>query len=333
MADFKNGYILTEKGKELQAAVEAGTMNLKLTKLECGSGEVQSIEEYASLDALVNKQCAMLVLDITNKGNLCTIKSSLSSDSIEAGFFATELGLYAIGVGNTEILYAVGYDENPSYIPGKYDGTATECEFNITITFSSDSTIEITYPTEVTKIVELVQNKALEVAENTKQVADNTLTATNAASNAEISAKNAEISAKNAEISALNAKSSETNAKSSEDNSADSAKQAKVSEENAKSSAETSTSNLKEVTSLAGQVQENKESCEISESNAKTSEDNAKASELAAKKSADIAKNTEDNIFREQVQADWNETNENDKAFIKNKPKEVANEDIDALFN
>ena len=109
-------------------------------------------------------------------------------------------------------------------------------------------------------------------------------------------AEEAKASEQKATTSANNAKASETNAKTSEVN-------AKASET---ASANSATASATSATAAKG-----------SEDKAKASEVNAKASEIAAAESANQA-------AQGQLNADWNETNTGSKAFIKNKPENLA---------
>ena len=54
MADYADGYIITEKGKSLQAKVEAGAA-LKLTRMVLGNGTIESIDEYKDAERLKNQ--------------------------------------------------------------------------------------------------------------------------------------------------------------------------------------------------------------------------------------------------------------------------------------
>lgn len=105
-------------------------------------------------------------------------------------------------------------------------------------------------------------------------------------------AEEAKASEQKAATSANNAKGSENNAKTSEEN-------AKASET---ASANSASASAKSATAAKG-----------SEDKAKTSEVNAKASEVAAAESAKQA-------AAGQINADWNETDADSKAYIKNKP-------------
>jgi len=113
-------------------------------------------------------------------------------------------------------------------------------------------------------------------------------------------AEEAKASEENAKTSEENAKASETASANSASASAKSATAAKGSEDNAKTS---------------------EENAKTSEENAKTSEENAKASEVAAAESAEQS-------AAGQINADWNVTNADSKAFIKNKPNVILKSDL-----
>ena len=132
-------------------------------------------------------------------------------------------------------------------------------------------------------------NKAKEQASLATQQA--TL-ATTKASEAEDSATDASQSATAASASAKNASASEGAATAQATNASNSAKAAKLSADNAA----------------------------LSKTAAGTSEVNAKASEVEAKKQADLAKEYAENAASGQLNADWETTDPESKAFIKNKP-------------
>lgn len=116
--------------------------------------------------------------------------------------------------------------------------------------------------------------------------------ATTKASEAEDSATSASQSATAASASAKNASASAGTATTQATNASNSAKVAKLSADNAA----------------------------LSKTAAGTSEANAKASEVEAKKQADLAKDYAEEAASGQLNADWEATDPESKAFIKNKP-------------
>ena len=324
--DFKSGYILTNKGKALHANIEANKGTLKLTKMVLGAGQVDSLDEYADATDLVNVRHRMLIESATVDGAVCIATASVSSDAVEEGFYATELGLFAMD-GDNEILYAVSYDENPSYVPGKADGAAVECEFKMYISFSAATNVTITLPKEEADIVALVGNNTVKTVEASGKAEKAAADATAAADRAETSAASVavddaaikavldQVTAKetnvttleaNAKTAADNAKTSETNAKASETASAESAKAADTSAQNAEKSSNSAGT-------FASQARDSAKAAQTSAGNASTSENNATRSAASAQKVLDT-------IASGQVQADWNVTDTTSKAYIKNKP-------------
>ena len=118
------------------------------------------------------------------------------------------------------------------------------------------------------------------------------------------------VGSKSAKTWAEEAKSSEQKATTSANNAKASENNAKTSEGNAKES-ETASANSAKASATSATAAKG------SEDKAKTSEVNAKASEVAAAESAKQA-------AAGQINADWNETNSDSKAFIKNKPTNLS---------
>lgn len=199
--DNENGFILTDKGRELLAKVEAEAGTLNLTRCALGNGTVNSIDEYRTASGLVSQKYSMLIAKKEHANRLCTITVSISSDSVNEGFYPHELGIFAEDDG-AELLFGIAYDDSPRYIPGKNEGVSVENEYPISFAFSDSDTIEVTLPATQEEIVQLVQNNAVN--------------AVNAATAAATSESNAKAAADRAETEAQSAALSESNAKASE---------------------------------------------------------------------------------------------------------------------
>ena len=65
------------------------------------------------------------------------------NESVDEGYQARELGIFAKDPDSGEILYAVSYDEDPTYIPGKNEGSEIELNFDLYITITSDTKVTI----------------------------------------------------------------------------------------------------------------------------------------------------------------------------------------------
>lgn len=266
MPNFSSGYALTNAGAKLMADVEAGKLTLKLTKMQLGSGQANTVDDYAVRSALFAPQNAMVITSITTEdvGNVrtCLLKASLTSESVETGYEATELGIFAQDSSGKEILYGVCYDSAPGYVPSKYDGNNVQINFAMRIITTSKAIVELVLPKTAEELVALTQEKATKAIESAESAATSASDAAtsnsyaqlamskasgfagDAAESAELArkayegtpsgkAKESELAAKASEEAA---KTSETNAKSSEDAAAASAKAAAASQTAAKTS-------------------------------------------------------------------------------------------------
>lgn len=223
--------VLTNNGKALQAKVEAGESTLTLTRMVVGNGTSTKVEEYADANRLNAERHSMIITRKEQSGNACVVKAGLTSDAVDDGFTATELGLYAKD-GDTEILYAVSLFKEGKYIPGKKESTAIDLDFTMTIAFSADSEVTVAIPADQDSIVKLVQNNAAQSV----GAAD---AAKASESNAAAAADRAAADAQNASISEAHAKASEKAAKETADSiAASTAADAKTATDQAKAAAD-----------------------------------------------------------------------------------------------
>ena len=260
MPNFSSGYALTNAGAKLMADVEAGKLMLKLTKMQLGSGQANTVDDYAVRSALFAPQNAMVITSITTE-DVGNVRTCLL-ESVETGYEATELGIFAQDSSGKEILYGVCYDSAPGYVPSKYDGNNVQINFAMRIITTSKAIVELVLPKTAEELVALTQEKATKAIESAESAATSASDAAtsnsyaqlamskasgfagDAAESAELArkayegtpsgkAKESELAAKASEEAA---KTSETNAKSSEDAAAASAKAAAASQTAAKTS-------------------------------------------------------------------------------------------------
>lgn len=166
--NFTTGYILTKAGEALHAKVEAGT-TLKLTKMQLGSGTVTTVDDYYERSALVEPQNAMSIAEIqqvTAEKNMCVATAVLTNAAVDTSYMASELGLFAQNTDGTEILYAVSYDDHPSYIASKNDGTDITMKFSMYIVATSEITITLTLPKTAEEIATVAAGYAAQAAES-----------------------------------------------------------------------------------------------------------------------------------------------------------------------
>lgn len=213
MAFLTSGYILTTKGRELQARVEKGE-TLNLTRVKLGRGKVETLTDYAEKTDIVDPVCSLLISKKEVQETSCICTASVSSDGIDTGFNTTELGIFAKD-GDNEILYAVSYEgTSPTYTPGKNDNVSVTSAFEIILSFASVPTVEVTLPADQDEIITLVQNNAAKSVDAAKEAASSK-------ASAEAAATSASTDAKNAANSAANASNSESRAAADADEAAD----------------------------------------------------------------------------------------------------------------
>jgi hypothetical protein len=130
MAKF-NGFILTEKGRELLAKGLAGE-TITFSKMAIGDGT--SLTSERERTALVNQITTLPILNINVKRNgTCEINALLTNKSVTTGFYIKELGIFAHGNDNVEILYAYNISTSPDFVPPFSANNVVEIEYVDTI--------------------------------------------------------------------------------------------------------------------------------------------------------------------------------------------------------
>ena len=130
MAKF-NGFILTEKGRELLAKGLAGE-TITFTKMAIGDGI--SLTSERERTELVNQITTLPILNINAKKNgTCEINALLTNKSVTTGFYIKELGMFAHGNDNVEILYAYNTSTSPDFVPPFSANNVVEIEYVDTI--------------------------------------------------------------------------------------------------------------------------------------------------------------------------------------------------------
>lgn len=136
--------ILTNKGRVLQAKVEAGE-TLSLTKLKLGSGIIGEGQSLETLTDLVSPEQNLGIAEKTALENgLTEIKATITNAGLEEGYYVRELGVFAQDPDEGEILYAVTTDTAPDYLPAQGSATVLSQEFAIYIATSNVNHIEAT---------------------------------------------------------------------------------------------------------------------------------------------------------------------------------------------
>jgi len=130
MAKF-NGFILTEKGRELLAKGLSGE-TITFTKMAIGDGSTTT--NAREMEALANQITTLPILNINAKKNgTCEINALLTNKSVTTGFYIKELGIFAHGNDNIEVLYAYNVSTSPDFVPPFSANNVVEIEYVDTI--------------------------------------------------------------------------------------------------------------------------------------------------------------------------------------------------------
>lgn len=130
MAKF-NGFILTEKGRELLAKGLAGE-TITFTRMAIGDGT--SLTSERERTELVNQITTLPILNMNAKKNgTCEINALLTNKSVTTGFYIKELGIFAHGNDNVEILYAYNTSTSSDFVPPFSANNVVEIEYVDTI--------------------------------------------------------------------------------------------------------------------------------------------------------------------------------------------------------
>ena len=149
MAKF-NGFILTEKGRELLAKGLAGE-TITFTKMAIGDGT--SLTSERERTALVNQITTLPILNINVKRNgTCEINALLTNKSVTTGFYIKELGIFAHGNDNVEILYAYNISTSPDFVPPFSANNVVEIEYVDTIIVDQAANVTAVIDPSVTYI-------------------------------------------------------------------------------------------------------------------------------------------------------------------------------------
>ena len=140
-----NGMILTQKGLNLQAKVEAGECELELLRVELGSGTPGEGENVQEFTALKKHEIDVGISDKTPKdGGICTITGIITNQDVNIGFYAKEMGVIAKDPDDGEILYMYATDNNPDFVPAKTSKYDVNASYSINVAISNAEMINAT---------------------------------------------------------------------------------------------------------------------------------------------------------------------------------------------
>lgn len=157
MAKWGSG-TLTAAGRRLLAKVEAGTV-LELTKLQIGDGD-ETKDDIETMTELKSPRKDITITNTSASDGVCEVSGILRSTDIEEGFYARELGLFAMDPDDGEILYMLCLDEAPDFVPPKSLCSWVTAEYSMYIGVSTTDNFTINIDSDGLATIRQVQKEA-----------------------------------------------------------------------------------------------------------------------------------------------------------------------------
>lgn len=137
MSEFRNK-VITPKGMELLTKALAGKP-LEFTSIKLGDGKFEG--DVGLVESMVSIRQELPINKISRKGSQVTLSATLRFEDINTDFHWSEIGIYARGEDETEVLYMYGYTDKTSYIS---KGALNEKLIQVTVMVSNASEVTAT---------------------------------------------------------------------------------------------------------------------------------------------------------------------------------------------
>lgn len=112
MSEFRNK-IITPKGMELLTKAIAGE-SLEFTSIKLGDGKFEG--DIGLVESMVSIKQELSINKISRKGSQVTLSATLRIEDITTDFHWSEIGIYAKGEDDAEVLYMYSHTDKTSYI-------------------------------------------------------------------------------------------------------------------------------------------------------------------------------------------------------------------------
>jgi hypothetical protein len=140
MAKF-NSLKLTNDGLDLQSKAQAGTL-LEFSRVAVGDGELPDGTDLIDLTSLINEKESLDITSISvdEDGN-AKVRSTISNQGLDNGFYIREIGLFANDPDKGEILYCIANaGDLADYLPSGYGTDIVESTLDlITVVGNADN--------------------------------------------------------------------------------------------------------------------------------------------------------------------------------------------------
>lgn len=137
-------FIITDRGKALQAKVLAGKCKYRFTRMAIGDGFAADSSDYANKNDLISKKQDIEISDVGEKeGGICEVIGVVTNTGLIEAFYVREIGLFAEDPDEGEVLFAARYYERPSVMEAEIDDVYSK-EFVFDIGVTSADSISVT---------------------------------------------------------------------------------------------------------------------------------------------------------------------------------------------
>ena len=144
MSNIWSNAVITQQGLALEAKLTAGT-TLTLTKAQTGSGSVP-VANLSTQTAVTNPQQTLSFRPITVKNGVAAVPAYLRNDSLNTGYTATQVGIFAQDPDLGEILYFIAQTTSGTGtdIPSATEMPGFTAEWTFYLTFGQASSVLVT---------------------------------------------------------------------------------------------------------------------------------------------------------------------------------------------
>lgn len=144
MSNIWSNAVITQQGLALEAKLIAGT-TLTITKAQTGSGSVP-VADLATQTAVTSPQQNLSFRTVTVTDGVAAVPAYLRNDSLNTGYTATQVGIFAQDPDEGEILYFIAQTTSGtgSDIPSATEMPGFTAEWTFYLTFGQADTVSVT---------------------------------------------------------------------------------------------------------------------------------------------------------------------------------------------
>lgn len=130
---------LTAAGKAQIVKAVTGNERIRFTRIVMGNGAAQDAESATGLN---NQTAEAEFAEITVNYGTAVLTARYDNGDLQTGFYATELGIMAVGQDEAEFMYAYATTENASYIPATDEAPGTNYEITVAVAVGEAENVE-----------------------------------------------------------------------------------------------------------------------------------------------------------------------------------------------